>query len=38
MMTLSKRVTVLEVKLKLLEKAIYALVAINLADLGFTII
>ena len=37
-MNLSDRITIVETKLKLLEKAIYALVVINLADLGITII
>ena len=37
-MNLAERMTIVETKLKLLEKAIYALVVINLADLGITII
>ena len=37
-MNLSERLSIVETKLKLLERAVYALVLINLAELGVTII
>tara|TARA_Y100000310_G_C20415313_1_gene684023 strand:+ start:89 stop:202 length:114 start_codon:yes stop_codon:yes gene_type:complete len=37
-MTLHQRITVIETKLKLFEKAIYALILINAADLGVALI
>ncbi len=37
-MTIDKRLSILETKMKYMEKAIYAILAVVLADFGFTII